>query len=310
MKKITQGPETVRELIEQLAPAGTFDPAAVLEELEQDEAKRAELEPRRLEAETISRFRERRGEGYDPPEAAGGARDAPPVEPPPATSPKRKPRKHLEQYRSKLIRAGQRDANPMATAGRAWGAARAASSDKTGKRARDLVRELPKHLATKIRDAALGITVDQATGEVKHRRTWRHIRARNVAAIGLFLYRNAGPTRRKGWHALCRGLPRNLIRKAILEPRNGLPYSLAALFAVHGDGGYVEELERAGALYRHQPPGRVVPASERGPSGHAFNHYWFPAWREADAWTPPELDDDAGELAATLQPAQRARAPA
>lgn len=97
-----------------------------------------------------------------------------------------------------------------------------------------------------------------------------HPGAIRVIQCAIFLWVSKGPTRRRGFSGRVRGFGRGVFaaltgagKDAIIGHCKGVPGALVAL-------------KRAGFVQYGQPPAEKVRAADRGPSGHAYNVYWFP----------------------------------
>lgn len=120
-----------------------------------------------------------------------------------------------------------------------------------------------------------------------HASTWvdgeraeHHPAAVRVLACFIFLWLSKSPTRRKGYTGAVRGMGRGVFESITRSGKS-------ALFG-HEDGmpGAMLALKLAGVIqYNQTPKNHVRDARDRGPSGHAYNVYWF-------AKTKPEADLD------------------
>lgn len=235
--------------------------------------------------------------------------------------------KHVQDVKDKLRRAGQKDADPIGVPVTVHGVTQAIMGDPTGHTARIKVSELPPDLARRVIKACLCPDPYEGTrkregrelrkcdretlkGSKKHwehdgRRRWSHPAAIRTANLFVALYRMRRRTGRRGFTSVVRGIPRRMFAALAADGLTGVRPGLSALYGnMNGTPGAMRALAQAGAISIQQPPGRKVEACDRGPSGFAFNTYWFYSKAfEPPAAEPPE--DAAAEVARLREAAYR-----
>jgi len=104
-----------------------------------------------------------------------------------------------------------------------------------------------------------------------------HPGAIKVICCAIFLWLSKGRTRRRGYSYAVRGFGRGVFESICGCGKDAL--------TGHTDGmpGALRALAQAGFVQYGQPPTQVVTQLDRGPSGHAYNAYWFPATAEETA---------------------------
>lgn len=213
---------------------------------------------------------------------------------------------HLEKYTQKLKMLGQWDAAPVGVKPFVWRCTQLIQADPSALTGKILLSSLPPAVARRIRRAALepepyapmrqrkGRTLRQprlgplyprGRRRAKHEweapglRRWTHRVAIRTVAIGVGAFHQAQGTRRDGFRRVVRGLPRGLICSIAQHPYSLVRPSKGTLFGNHDSvPGDVRALEQAGVFQVRQPPGAKVEPRDKGPSGFAFNNYWFFPW--------------------------------
>jgi len=208
-------------------------------------------------------------------------------------------RTHVERYRERLKSLGQADADPVGVHPRVHRIGQLLAADPTGRSHLVALSMMPRALAQRILSSStridpVGENTELPSGAPSAKRFWRrpgrrslrHPASLRAIGIGVLLWAQAASTKRRGFSRVVRGLSRPLICKLLAEPEHGCP-SIGSLFGTAGNGmpGAVPLLKARGVLSVDQPPGDKVSACDRGPSGHAFNVYWFYA---AKSWPEPE----------------------
>ena len=228
--------------------------------------------------------------------------------------------KHKQKHQAKLRAAGQHDADPIGIPVFVHSLTQQVMGDPTGHMARIKLAALPPQEARKIISAALNpkpytgrrkrqgrelrkakkvhLHGREANWERPGRRRWSHPAAIRTAALGLALYHLRGRTSRRGFVHVVRGIPRKMFCRLAAEGLAGTSPGLSALFGnMDGVPGAMRALETAGLVKIQQPPGVKVAASDRGPSGFAFNTYWFYGSRDPSGDEDEPTDDAQGEVA-------------
>ena len=225
---------------------------------------------------------------------------------------------HQAKYAAKLRQFGQHDAAPIPVTPLVWGVTQAIMSDPTGHNARIKLASLPPIEARRIMRAALmprpyqpkrqreGRTLRKVTKLHLHGpakwwvrpglRRWCHPMAIRTIALGVGLWHLRRRTSRRGFSSVVRGMPRRMMCAIATDALSGERPCINTLYGNLAEvPGAVRALEAAGALQCRQPPGAKVSACDRGPSGYAFNVYWwFRPGREARE----PLDDEEAEVSA------------
>lgn len=204
-------------------------------------------------------------------------------------------RAHVERVRA----AGAPEYDPRDWAGGVWHGCRAMYLSP--RRVVELLAELPRALAIRIRRAALGVERD-AGGTWRRARSWQSIRARVIAAIGWALWRHGLATRRGGCARVCVGVSQAMIGALFPKLDGGRGYSRSWIAATsagrRGDQrGPLALLRDAGVFWSVQPPATVAPMyagppSKRGGRRWAFCQYCFDAALVADGACAYALDVD------------------
>lgn len=195
------------------------------------------------------------------------------------------------EFLDKCRARGQAGANPVPLSTRAYKLAAMVMRDDSGRAALRVLCELPRRVAWAALRAARG---------GRKRRALHHWVARLRIAQTAFLWAQRVTVRRRGFAAITRGIGLGAVAQAAKNP-NGLPYSRSALTATthHGsefsadDCGHLRALARCGTFAMWQPA-RDLPGlreADRGPSGYAYNQYWWPAAWDRD---PPEAREAFG----------------
>lgn len=212
----------------------------------------------------------------------------------------RREKAHVLRYQQKLRELGQWDAAPLSVPAFVHRRAQLIMADPTGHTARVFLATLPPAVARRTRRCALeptpyrprrvaeGRTLYEPSGaplsgraslwQQPGRRFWEHPAAIRAAASACVLWHLRRPTKRRGFAAVTRGIPRALVAALLQDPKSGHRPAVTTLYGhSRGVAGAVRSLE--GALFQiNQPPGDRVRPCDRGPSGHAFNVYWFFPW--------------------------------
>jgi len=217
----------------------------------------------------------------------------------------RRMQKHLDHYQGRLRQLGQDDASPVGVPPLVWGTVQAIMADPTGHTARIKLASLPSAPARKIIRAALRPDPYQARREREGRelrkseksqlggprrwwqspgvRRWTHPAAIRTAALGIALWHMRKRSARRGFGSVVRGIPRGMLCAMAADGLTGVRPSISALFGNMDEvPGAVRALAEAGLLQIQQPPGAKVKSCDRGPSGYAFNTYWFYAQGSAE----------------------------
>lgn len=201
--------------------------------------------------------------------------------------------RHLDAVRA----AGGEGYDPRDWAGYIWTGARA--MHRSPARCAQLVAELPRALAVRLRRAALGVRRHD-DGTWTRTRSWHSVRARTVAAVGWALWRHGLTTRRGGCARVCVGVSVGMIGALFVQLNGGHGYSRSWIAATHAgrDGrqrGALAELRDAGCFWSVQPPASVAPqyaGPKRRGKRHAFNQYCFDAALVADDAVGYSVADD------------------
>jgi hypothetical protein len=231
-------------------------------------------------------------------------------------------RAHIEKYAAKLRALGQNDADPIPVPPEVWRAGQLIMADPTGDCGRIALAGLPPAIARRTRNAALhpkpyhpsrkreGRTLrvpQRTTLEGRRRywsapgtRTWDHPAAIRTIAAAVVLFKLGHRTRRSGFKRVVRGIPRRMICALLADPNTGARPSLSTVYGnKDGTPGDVRALAEAGLILIDQPPGAKVEPCDRGPSGFAFNTYWFYPWLPREPHDPDDDEpDEIAELAA------------
>jgi hypothetical protein len=209
-------------------------------------------------------------------------------------------RVHVESYRERLKSLGQADADPVGVHPRVHRIGQLLAADPSGRSHLVALCMMPRALAQRILSSCtridpVGESAELPTGAPSAKRYWRRPGRRSLrhpaslrsVGIGVLLWAQSASTKRRGFSRVVRGLSRPLICKLLAEPEHGFGPSVGAVYGTAGSGmpGAVPLLKARGVLSVDQPPGDKVSACDRGPSGHAFNVYWFYA---AKSWPEPE----------------------
>lgn len=170
----------------------------------------------------------------------------------------------------------------------AWFAAYLAGLDKNGTLALQILHSLniPRERLERVLEAAYhpeGYTPyrDVCTGERADQERFRHDGSElaerdedhpgavRVIQCFIFLWLAKTTTRRKGYSHTVRGFGRGLFEQMTRSGKDAI--------TGHFDGvpGALVALKQAGAIQYGQPPATVVADVDRGPSGHAYNMFWF-----------------------------------
>jgi hypothetical protein len=228
---------------------------------------------------------------------------------------------HVQKYAQKLRELGQHDADPTPVPPDVHRVAELIMADPTGHMARVHIAQLPRHKARQLMQAALhpdpyqgkrqqrGRTLrtterEKLDGNRRHwsdtgTRRWTHPAAIRTIAVACALFRLSGRTRRKGYARVTRGIPRPLVCSFAQDSDTGVRPCTNTLFGnLRGVPGAVRALERVGFFEVDQPPGSKVSARDRGPSGYAFNVYWFKPYVLTPEPPPLSEDDELERLAA------------
>ena len=211
-------------------------------------------------------------------------------------------RAHLEAYRAKLQRLGQRDACPVGVTREQWSMCELAMRD--GRGARLVVAQLPATLRDTFVEGVLGVNaegIERAWCPLRwdpERERWARTKAapvrhwddpvtRKWAAILAFAWFGSRYDRaRRGFSHVTTGYSRGRIAATIRKPvgRDGAKYSRSAITnVVDGIPALLRELGDGAGVSTVQPPHRShfdhdpIPSSDRGPSGYAFAQWWFAA---------------------------------
>lgn len=152
-------------------------------------------------------------------------------------------------------------------------------------RAFEALCTVPPIYARRLQRAALGYVRDE-NGRLSPTRSWEHIRARRIVALGVVMWRASRSSKRAGMSRILVGRTRGMIANLTRSRIDGKPLSISMLFGTqhHGTGsiwdcGDIEAIERAGAIWAHQPPAACVPVRFRGRdrdgTERAFSEYHF-----------------------------------
>lgn len=227
--------------------------------------------------------------------------------------------KHLLEYRDRLRQAGQDDADPIGVPVDVHAITQAIMADPTAHTARIKLASLPPHVARKIIAAALSpkpyrgkrTRVDRELREVTKLhlhgperlwqrpglRRWTHPMAIRTAALGIALYRLRRRTKRRGFVHVVRGIPRKMFCAIAADGLTAVPPGISALFGNMNEvPGAMRALAAAGLVLIQQPPGIKVQACDRGPSGFAFNTYWFYGSRADEGDEDEPTDEEQAEV--------------
>lgn len=234
---------------------------------------------------------------------------------------RRRMKRHIDKYTQKLKSLGQADADPQPISPDVHRIGELVLSDPDAHMARIHLAQLPPVVARRVIRAALRPTPykgkrkkrgrelrephqktldgNRLHWERPGRRRWTHPAAIRTIAIGCMLWRLSTRTKHKGFSRVVRGVPRGMVAALLQDPNTGVRPSVGALFGnLKGVPGIMRALEQAGFFQSNQPPGSEVSARDRGPSGYAFNVYWFPPFAPPRGEEPPfEEDEEIGRLA-------------
>ena len=211
-------------------------------------------------------------------------------------------RAHLEAYRAKLQRLGQRDACPVGVTRDQWSMCELAMRD--GRGARLVIAQLPAALRDAFVEHVLGVNaegIERAWCPLRwdpDRDRWQRTKptlvrhwddpvVRKWAAILAFAWWGSRYDRaRRGFSHVTTGYSRGRIAATIRKPlgRDASKYSRSAITnVVDGIPALLRELGDDAGVSTVQPPHRShfehdpIPSSDRGPSGYAFAQWWFAA---------------------------------
>lgn len=228
--------------------------------------------------------------------------------------------KHLVEYRDKLRQAGQHDADPVGVPVQIHAITQAIMGDPTGHTARIKLASLPRAQARKIIAAALSpkpyrgkrARVDRELREVSKLhlhgpqrywqrpglRRWTHPMAIRTVALGVALHHMRRRTKRRGFVHVVRGIPRQMFCALAADGLTGTAPGISALFGNMDEvPGAMRALAAAGFILIQQPPGSKVQPCDRGPSGFAFNTYWFYGSRADEGDEDEPTDEEQAEVA-------------
>lgn len=155
-------------------------------------------------------------------------------------------------------------------------------------RAEELVAELPRTLALRVRRCALAI--ERQGARWVRGRTWASVKARTVAALAWGLWRLSRTSRRGGFCRVAEGVSVAMLGAQFEQLDGCRGYSASWLWATHAgrradQRGPLTELRDAGVFLVTQPPATVCPRHagppRKGKDGvfrrYAFNQYRFTA---------------------------------
>jgi hypothetical protein len=228
--------------------------------------------------------------------------------------------RHLVEYKDKLRAAGQADADPIGVPVFVHALTQAIMADPTGHTARIKLASIPPRVARKIIAAALSPRPYRGHRERRDRtlrevrklhlhgparwwqrpglRRWTHPAAIRTVAVALALFHMRRRTNRKGFVHVVRGMPRRMFCQLAADGLTGVPPGLSALFGNMDEvPGAMRALEGAGLIRIQQPPGLKVEPCDRGPSGFAFNTYWFYGSKAKDGDEDEPTDAEQAEVA-------------
>lgn len=184
--------------------------------------------------------------------------------------PKWRPVPRTKASRARYLAALQREGSelvPEDWSDAAWTMARAIFCDSSGREAERAFMRLPREYARRARRASLCVSSEDGTP--RHR--WSHIAARRRIAIAAVLFLESRATLRRGMGRYLGGFSRGMWCSLFTNPQTGERYSVSTLYATthHSTGdewdcGDFPALQKAGALYREQPPPECVPRQWRG----------------------------------------------
>jgi hypothetical protein len=187
--------------------------------------------------------------------------------------PKWRPVPRTKASRARYLAALQREGSelvPEDWSDAAWTMARAIFCDSSGREAERALARLPRAYAQRVRRAALCVPSGESSSSAQPRR-WSHIAARRRVAIASVLLLESRATLRRGMGRYLGGFSRGMWCSLFVNPQTGERYSVSTLYATshHNTGeewdcGDFPALQRAGALYREQPPPECVPRQWRG----------------------------------------------
>ena len=227
----------------------------------------------------------------------------------------RRPDEWLLKYRDVLRAAGQADADPVGVPVFVHNISQLIMSDPTGHVARIKLASVPREIARKIRKGALNPEPYEGTRQREGRelkkakkpflkgnsrywvrpgeRRWIHPAAIRTVALGVAAWHLGRGTSRRGFSRVVRGLPALLWCKLAADGLTGVAPCLSTLFGNNDETpGAMRALVQSGLFLPQQPPGNKVAACDRGPSGFAFNGYWFYAPRDNCGQDGPPTEAD------------------
>lgn len=182
---------------------------------------------------------------------------------------------------SELQASGRGRMRPLDWTGDDYAAAEAiARSARAAERA---LCSLPGEFARRVQLAALAYERAE-DGRRLPTRTWAHVRARRIVALGVILWRCSRSSRRRGMARIVVGRTRGMFASLFRNVLTGERLSVSSLFATqhHDEGGRWDcgdmvALTRAGAVWKAQPPASRVSEAFCGVDRHgharAFNEY-------------------------------------
>lgn len=219
----------------------------------------------------------------------------------------RRMREQIEKFEAELKACGQLDARPRGIPPRTWrlmqmcGDVRHYSLQERQHAARIALAKLPKPARERVLRAAFHPKPYQATrrfeGRALHEcereslpcRSWSHPTALKTILAALLMWELGEVTRRRGFCKVVRGFGRGVFGAFLQDWATGHHASVASLYGASREvPAPMLALKQAGFVYYHQPPAHVVTASDRGPSGHAYNVYWVHSTQGAEG---PTLSD-------------------
>lgn len=185
----------------------------------------------------------------------------------------RRQERRRDAWSKKLAKRGYHCPNPRVATAEMWEAPAYLMSDERGA-VRGSLQRLPVGLAEAYLRACWAEGVRDPSTSVTHR---------FYLSVLTVLWAGSRPSARDGFSRVAWGYGQGLIG-ALIPRRDGWGTK-------HYKRRWVQVgvawLERAGCLHRHQPPPREffesrgwrdrLPPEARGPSGHAYNQYWFAA---------------------------------
>ena len=168
--------------------------------------------------------------------------------------------------------------SPRDWSDRVWAGNRAVFDTHLARKVEAAARELP--IAYRMRVYAACLSEQRGRGDQREGIDFGHITTQGIVVAAIMLFREAVPTKKRGFARVLAGVSQNMIAAAFRNPQTGEAYSVGRLFAteIHGDkerAGWVRALARAQALQIIQPPPDVSAKEHVGPSGHALAQYWI-----------------------------------